>query len=500
MLKARIGSNHYKLQDTLETYFQPFREGVIGRDHEYLSPLGWKKMIYGDWMASGRLYQPIETIISQQFGPYMANTHTESNMTGAFMTEAYEEAKRIVKSHVHANEDDCLIFCGAGMTAAINKLQRILGLRVPERFQETCILREEDTPIVFISHMEHHSNHTSWLETIADVCVVEPDSEGSVSPVKLEEAINKYKNRNLKIGSFSACSNVTGITTPYHELARVMHKHAGYCFVDFAASAPYIEMDMHPENKEEALDAIFFSPHKFLGGPGSSGVLIFNSKLYHNSVPDQPGGGTVTWTNPWGMKQYVDVIEKREDGGTPGILQGIRAALSIRLKEQMGVEQILRREHELVTQVLKELKQISGVYILEEEKTDRLGIISFYSNRLHYNLIVKILNDRYGFQLRGGCSCAGTYGHYLFNIDHEQSKEITDLIEQGDLSTKPGWVRFSIHPTMTNEEIQQFTNAINQIMEHAEEWKKDYQYDSKTNDFYFIDQRKVDISDLFCLD
>jgi selenocysteine lyase/cysteine desulfurase len=497
MLMARIGSNDYEMFGELENYFQQFRNGIIGNDQEFLSPFGQTKIIYADWMASGRLYKPIEDKISKEFGPYMANTHTDSNMTGAFMTEAYEEAKRVIKAHVNANRDDCIIFSGAGMTSAINKLQRILGLKIPEQLRNNILVTEQDTPIIFVSHMEHHSNHTSWLETIGDVCIVEPDSMGNVSPEKLNDLLIKYKNRKLKIGSFSACSNVTGIETPYHEFAKVMHEHGGYCFIDFAASAPYVKINMHPENEHEALDAIFFSPHKFLGGPGSSGVLIFNSELYSIKVPDRPGGGTVSWTNPWGMKQYFSDIEKREDGGTPGILQAIRVALCIRLKEQMDEAKILKREHELVSILLKELKRIPAIHLLESDKTNRLGIVSFYVDNLHYNLIVKILNDRYGFQLRGGCSCAGTYGHYLFSINKEDSKKITDLIDTGDHSTKPGWVRFSIHPTMTNEEIYQFIYAMKQVVRNAEEWKKDYTYDPKTNDFYYINQGKVDTRGLF---
>lgn len=497
MLRARIGSNEYEMYGELENYFQQFRNGIIGNDQEFFSPYGNKTIIYADWMASGRLYRPIEDIICNKFGPFMANTHTDSNLTGAFMTEAYEEAKRIIKAHVNANHDDCIIFAGAGMTAAINKLQRILGLKIPDQYRDNIHINEQEKPIIFVSHMEHHSNHTSWLETVGEVCIVEPDADGNVCPGKLNDFLNKYKNRKLKIGSFSACSNVTGIETPYFELAKVMHQHGGYCFVDFAASAPYVKINMHPENKKEFLDAIFFSPHKFLGGPGSNGVLVFNSRLYSAKVPDHPGGGTVSWTNPWGMKQYVSDIEKREDGGTPGILQAIRAALCIRLKEQMGEENILRREHELVSLLLKELNRIPSIHVLESEKANRLGVISFYIENLHYNLVVKILNDRYGFQVRGGCSCAGTYGHYLFSINQEESKKITDLIDAGDLSTKPGWVRFSIHPTMTNEEIYHFIYAMKEIVRNAEEWKQDYVYDSQTNDFYFINQEKVDTRGLF---
>jgi selenocysteine lyase/cysteine desulfurase len=205
-----------------------------------------------------------------------------------------------------------------------------------------------------------------------------------------------------------------------------MHEHGGYCFADCAASAPYVDIDMHPPDAAARLDAVFFSPHKFLGGPGAAGVLIFNANLYDLEVPDQPGGGTVDWTNPWCGRKYVEGIEEREDGGTPGFLQAIRAALAVRLKEQMGTQPIRLREEELRGAAFRGLRAIRGVNVLADHIEDRLCMFSFYVDRLHYNLIVKLLNDRFGIQSRGGCSCAGTYGHYLLHVDPAKSKRITD--------------------------------------------------------------------------
>jgi len=287
----------------------------------------------------------------------------------------------------------------------------------------------------------------------------------------------------LKIGSFTACSNVTGILTPYRELARIMHEHGGFCFVDFAACAPYLRIDMHPSNEAEKLDAVFFSPHKFLGGPGSSGVLIFDSEMYNLNAPDQPGGGTVLWTNPWGEYRYASDIEVREDGGTPGFLQAIKAALAVELKEQMGYDKLANREKEIVARMFRELRTIPGLRILAENIEDRLGIISFYFEKIHYNLVIQLLNDRFGIQTRGGCSCAGTYGHYLLQVDRLQSKEITDRIDKGDLSTKPGWVRLSLHPITTDEEVEFIADSLREIAKHADDWGKDYIYDSRTNEF-----------------
>jgi len=340
--------------------------------------------------------------------------------------------------------------------------------------------------------MEHHSNQTSWLETIADVVVIPADSEGLFCIENLKILLEKYKNRAIKIASITSCSNVTGIRTPYHEVAKLMHQNNGLCFVDFACSGPYVPIDMHPEDSESYLDAIFFSPHKFLGGPGTSGILIFNSKLYTNMVPDNPGGGTVSWTNPWGEHKYIDNIEDREDGGTPGFLQVIKTAFAIQLKEEMGIENIINREHEIVKTVFEELGTTPNIKILAAQHQDRLGVISFYIDDLHFNLGVKLLNDKFGIQTRGGCSCAGTYGHYLLNVNEETSHKLVCQIDSGDLISKPGWIRMSIHPTTTSEEVLFVCNSIKQLAANHETWKLDYKYDKNSNEFVHINSKELE--------
>lgn len=467
----------------LEAYFNQFRKHIIGIDQEFESPFGTKKIIYTDWTASGRLYRPIEEKLCNVFGPFVANTHTETTVSGTAMTKAYHNAKHIIKEHVNCNEDDVLIVCGSGMTDAVNKFQRILGLKVPENLQNYINVPVEIRPVVFITHMEHHSNQTSWLETIAKVEVIPPGEDGLFSMENLEILLEKYKECTIKIASVVGGSNVTGIQTPYHDIAKTMHQHGGVCFVDFACSAPYVDIDMHPEDEEHYLDAIFFSPHKFLGGPGTSGVLIFNKKLYKNMIPDCPGGGTVSWTNPWGEHKYIDDIEDREDGGTPGFLQTIKTALAIKLKEQMGVHNILKREHEIVIFIFEELKNVENLHILAGQHQDRLGVISFYIDDLHYNLGVKLLNDRFGIQTRGGCSCAGTYGHFLLHVDIERSHELTNEISLGELTRKPGWIRMSIHPTTTNDEIAYVCESLKALAKDHQNWAKDYNYNRGSNEF-----------------
>jgi len=467
----------------LEQYFQQFRKNIIGIDQEFVSPYGKQKIIYTDWTASGRLYRPIEEKMMNEFGPFVANTHTETTVSGTAMTMAYHKARSIIKQHVNANEDDVLITDGTGMTGVVNKFQRILGLKIPENLKDFITIPAEKKPVVFISHMEHHSNQTSWLETIADVEVIPSCEDGLFSLENLAKLLEKYKDRSFKIASITSCSNVTGIKTPYHAAAKLMHQNNGLCFVDFACSGPYVEIDMHPEDPESFLDAIFFSPHKFLGGPGTSGVLVFNKKLYQNLIPDNPGGGTVSWTNPWGEHKYIDNIEDREDGGTPGFLQVIKTALVIQLKEKMGVKNILKREHEIVDCIFSSLGNIPNIKILAAQHQERLGVISFYIEDLHFNLGVKLLNDKFGIQTRGGCSCAGTYGHFLLHVDQETSNQLIDEITLGDLLRKPGWIRMSIHPTTTNKEIEFVCENIKSLAENHKDWAKEYNYDKNSNEF-----------------
>jgi selenocysteine lyase/cysteine desulfurase len=468
--------------NNLEKYFKKFRKNIIGINQKFDSPYGEKKIIYGDWIASGRLYKPIEKKISKTIGPYVGNTHSETSETGIKMTHAYQRSHEIIKEHVNAGTNDVIITAGSGMTTLIVKFQRMLGLK--GKYSEGF-----DRPVVFITHMEHHSNQTSWYETNADVVVIEPGEGMLLEPENLRKALNEYKDRPFKIGSFTACSNVTGVRTDYHKLAKIMHENGGVCFIDFAASAPYDEIDMHPSDPIEKLDAVMFSPHKFLGGPGAAGVLIFDDSMYKNEVPDTPGGGTVDWTNRWGKYKYVDNIEAREDGGTPGFLQSIKIALCIDLKNQMGVENIKKREEELLKLAFSGLDKIESLNILANNVRDRLGVISFYVEKIHYNLLVRMLNDKYGIQTRGGCACAGTYGHFLLEVSYEQSQEITDKINHGDLSDKPGWVRWSLHPTMKNSEVDLMITALNDIVENIETYKKDYSYDNHTNVYWHKNEK-----------
>ena len=469
--------------DKLESWFETFRGDTIGHDQTYLTPYGRQRMLYADWIASGRLYRPIEKKIIEEIGPFVGNTHTETSENGRLMTRAYQQSHRKIKEHLNAGSGDVILTTGFGMTGAVVKFQRLLGLKQCGILSDGKCMKDKDKPVVFITHMEHHSNHTSWYETVADVVVVKPGKDLRFDLNHLEDALKLYSKEKPLIGSFTACSNVTGVRTPIHEMAALMHQYGGKVFVDYAASAPYDDINMHPGNPLQDLDAVYFSPHKFLGGPGSSGVLVFNSELYHNRVPDQPGGGTVDWTNPWGEYKFIDDIEGREDGGTPGFLQAMRAALSMDLKDQMDVAKIHKREDQLLKLAFSEFSSIPGLHVLADNATERLGVISFYIDSIHYNLVVSLLSDRFGIQVRGGCACAGTYGHYLLDVSFEKSKRITDSISNGDLSAKPGWVRLSLHPTMTDTDVVYIADALRRISRNHKEWSRDYSYNKHTNEF-----------------
>lgn len=486
----------------LEQYFQKYRANIIGNNQLFKTQYGLKQMIYADWTASGRLYHPIEAKIAYELGPYFGNTHTDSTITSKTTSAVFEAAERMIKDHVQASENDALICTGAGMTSAVNKLQRLLGIRAPANLQKQLPLTEKDRPIIFISHMEHHSNYLSWVETIGDVVMVPPDHNGLIDLDKLEQLLNKYADRKLKIGAFTACSNVTGIETPFHHLAKIMHQHGGFCFIDFAASAPYIDINMHPEDPAEKLDAIYFSPHKFLGGPGATGILIVDQSLIVNHTPDHPGGGTVLWTDYWGDYSYTKDLEAKENGGTPGIIQTIKAALAIKLKESMGTEMIQKREEEMLEYFLPKLDSIDRINILGPVSYPRLGTISFYAQGIHHHLFAKVLNDHFGIQARGGCSCAGPYGHYLLGIPPSYSEIMAEKIEHGDLSLKPGWVRISLHPTMTNAELQLILFAVEATVKNIEKWRGDYLYQPDKDNFVHKHSPKdseISIDHLFSL-
>jgi selenocysteine lyase/cysteine desulfurase len=473
---------------TLDPILHWVRQGVIGRDAVIRTPFGVLPKRYFDYTASGLPFGAIEDLVRERVLPWMANTHTDTSATGGYMTELYEQAHATVKEHVRATDDDVAIFCGSGATSAINKLVRAIGLLVPEPIERIVKVRaqikDDERAVVFVSKMEHHSNDLPWRESVADVVMIGFDEAGRISIDELERALAgpKYKKRPLKIGSFCAASNVTGIKNDVDSLARAMHKAGGFACFDYAAAAPYVAIDMHP-NDDPLLrkDAIFVSMHKFLGGPQAPGLLIANKRLFRSRVPVEPGGGTVMFTSPWEWR-YTEELSHREEGGTPDVVGVIRAGLAFELKELVGVARIARVEDSFIRRAIERLSKHKKIAVLGDLHAPRLAILSlvFDEGRLHHNLAARMLSDRWGIQTRGGCMCAGTYGHELLAIGASRSFEIRCALEEGDETARPGWLRISFSPATTEEDFAVLLDCLEELADRWQEWAADYAMDQKT--------------------
>jgi selenocysteine lyase/cysteine desulfurase len=450
-------------------FLEHLRTGVIGADARLRTPEGEKPLLYFDYIASGRFHREVEDALNARVLPYMANTHTETSATGRMMTLWYERALRRIAGYVNADDGDVVLPVGSGSTGAVNRLIGVMGLRIPsqleDQFELSRLLPEEMRPVVFRSQMEHHSNDITWRETIAETVYVDFDEDGRVSPAHLDEQLARYASLPLKIGTFSAASNVTGILNDCHEIARVLHRHGALAFFDYAAAGPYVDIDMHPRaadgtpDEGASLDAVFLSVHKFLGGPRSPGLLLAKRSLFSNRVPSEPGGGTVLYTSPT-EHVYVQDTSHRETGGTPPIVGSIQAGLCFDLKASVGTARIREIEHGYLRRALAEWTKEPGIEILGDLGAERLGVVSMIFEGLHHNFAVALLNDFFGIQVRGGCMCAGPYGHELLRIDDHVSQGIRALLEQGHCGVKPGWVRVGFSPVTTEREFQALLEGV----------------------------------------
>ena len=430
------------------------RASVVGEDEAVNGPFGIRRVTYADYTASGRSLSFIEDYIRDAVLPLYANTHTESSGTGRQTSRFREEARRLVLEGVGGDaERHAVVFCGSGSTAAINRLVDVLGLRIPAALDDQYGFRaqipDDQRPVVFIGPYEHHSNELPWRESIADVITIHEDADGEIDLAQLEAELQRHDGRPLKIGSFSAASNVTGIVSDTAAIARLLHAHGALACFDFAAAAPYVAIEMDPAGDPAAgEDAVFISPHKFIGGPGTPGVLVARRDLFRNRVPTMPGGGTVRYVNPT-EHVYLDAVEHREEGGTPAIVESIRAGLVFGLKAAVGVDAIRDREAGFIDRALHRWGANPDIEILGSRTAERLSIVSFVVRHdgryLHHNVVVALLNDLFGIQSRGGCSCAGPYGHRLLGIDLERSHAFEREIARGCEGIKPGWVRVNFN-------------------------------------------------------
>ena len=452
--------------------------GVIGHDALLRTPEGEKPLHYFDYIASGRFHRAVEDELNTRVLPMMANTHTETSWTGRYMTHLYERAFERIGHYLNAGPDDVVLPVGSGSTGAVNRLIQVMGLRIPcqleDRYALSSLIPAAERPVIFRSRMEHHSNDITWRETIGDTVYVGFDPQGRICPRQLDEQLARHADRPVKIGTFSAASNVTGILNDTAELARVLHRHEALAFFDYAAAGPYVGIDMHPGKPDgtpdtrASMDAVFLSMHKFLGGPRAPGLLIANRSVFSNRVPSEPGGGTVLYTSPT-EHVYVSDTSHRETGGTPPIVGSIQAALCFDLKHAIGTERAKRVEQGYLKRALAQWTRDPGLEILGDLGTDRLGVVSMIFKGFHHNFAVALLSDYFGVQVRGGCMCAGPYGHELLDIDQAVSLGLKREIEQGHCGVKPGWVRISFSPVTTEREFQALLEGVQFVTRRGRE-------------------------------
>jgi len=464
---------------------ETIRASVIGSDYAVPGPFGPRRVTYADYTASGRSLTFIEDYIRNVVLPLYANTHTESSGTGLQTTRFREDARRLIKDAVNAGDEHVVLFTGSGATGAVAHLIGALGLSIPSRLEDeyalSAMIPNDRRPVVFVGPFEHHSNELPWRESIADVVRIDEDEDGHIDLGQLADELQRYAGRPLKIGSFSAASNVTGIISNTAAIATLLHENGALSFWDFAAAAPYVEIDMSPADDPLAYnDAVFLSPHKLIGGPGTPGLLVARRELFDNRVPVVPGGGTVMFVNPTDH-QYIADVEHREEGGTPNIVGSIRAGLAFQLKQQVGTDRIRSLEEDFIERAIASWSANPNIEILGNPNAERLSIVSFVVRHgeryLHHNFVVALLNDLFGIQSRGGCSCAGPYGHRLLGIDIDTSLEFEREIEKGCELIKPGWIRVSFNYFITEAVFQFIVDAVHAVANGGWRLLPSYRYD-----------------------
>jgi selenocysteine lyase/cysteine desulfurase len=496
------------------------RAEIVGIDRLIDTPYGQRLMLYADYTASGRSLGFIEAYLRSLQSGY-ANSHTEDDFSGRFTTELLHQAESMIKQAVNAGDDGRIIACGSGATGAIDRMQQLVGVKLPAstRSLMNALLEgflgktqgeafeayvAEHRPVVFVGPYEHHSNEISWRESLATVVEVRMDEEGGIDLGHLEALLQapEYRDR-VRIGSFSAASNVTGMRSPVAQIAVLLHRHDALAMFDFAASAPYVAIDMNPPATRAAddasMDAIFISPHKFLGGPGASGLLVFNKRCYHAELPpSMAGGGTVDYVGP-DDHDFISDIEAREKAGTPGILQTLKAALAFAVKEAVGIELIEQREAEMTREAMQRWGAHPQIEILGNQDPDRrVAIISFNirdpkGQYLHPRFVTTLLNDLFGIQSRAGCSCAGPYGHKLLDIDPVKAAEYRQWITRGYHGIKPGWCRVGFHYTFDHIDVDYLLACVEFVAGRGHLFVHQYRFDARDGRWQHKNGRECDV-------
>jgi selenocysteine lyase/cysteine desulfurase len=465
---------------SFEEFAAFIRNNEVGRRAYLDTPYGRRLITYADLTATGRYLHFVEAWL-RRVRPFYANSHTAISSTGRVMTELREEARQVIKKSINAGPQDEVLFVGSGATAAVNKLVGLLGWRISEplerEYKLSSNIPREERPVVLVGPYEHHSNELPWLESIAEVVEIGLTEKGQIDLLDLEKQLITFSNRPVKLGAFSAASNVTGIVTDVKAISKLLHKYGALACFDFAAGGPYMPIDMHPADESESIDAMYLSTHKFIGGPEASGLLVAHRKFFKTRSPERPGGGTVDYVAAFDQfsVDYVGRLDEREEGGTPDIMGDIRAGIGFLVKEMAGAKSIFEHDTSLAAYALSRLSRHPRIELLGPTDVQRLPIISFNIKRLHHDFVSALLDHLFGIQNRAGCSCAGPYGHRLLGIERDRSETFRAQVARGVGGLKPGWVRVTLPYYASEEDIEFILSAVEFVADFGNEFLLEYQ-------------------------